>query len=171
MKATPYLPEMFEQGWVFMDCAEKYFESQNQCVKVAMSTPVIVNYSFACEVFLKILCLIHNKSLEKKHELKDLFECLPKEVRDTIMERTILRSGCMDFMYYRDKNLNCGNEELRKVSAAFVDWRYSYEYTKCSLHANIGFLQAFCVELRELCCRNIFNIKWVDYKRWWEKNG
>ena len=125
------------------------------------STPATVNSAFACEVFLKGLLLSYGKPAGKKHKLKELYEALPEDAKEWIKENTLIHYGgnwtdTFDF------------EPLEKISDAFVEWRYSYEYVPdktCSMKINIGFLIAFRNSLREACCLRLFHMKWDDYSR------
>ena len=95
-----------------------------------LMVPVIVNASFACELFLKSI-LIGNGLPPHKHELNILFDRLPKDTQDIIVNSV----PEYDF-----------GEEVEKISCAFTEWRYIYEIEFHSI--NIDFLFKLAYALR-----------------------
>lgn len=94
--------------------------------------PAIVNYAFACELYIKYLLQINGVEQCRKHKLTDLFGLLPETSQQEI--RTKMNTANF-------------NQELNSISNAFVDWRYIYEKNNAFLH--IDFLRRFCVALKE----------------------
>ncbi len=87
--------------------------------------PIVTNTAFACELFLKAL-LQKSKMLKGGHNLLDLFQDLPDELKSNIIGP-------------QDSNLFI--EELTRVSCLFEEWRYIYERQLTSL--NFRFLLDF----------------------------
>lgn len=85
----------------------------------------IVNEVFACELFFKSMIII--KTGKKKiegHKLFELFNLLDnKKIEDKLLDYNFI-------------------EELQKISNAFVDWRYCYEYNTMTI--NRGFVFDLC---------------------------
>lgn len=79
--------------------------------------PKIVNASFSCELYIKIILKILNTSFNRNHKLKDLFELLPIDLQDDVRKK---------YNSIPNRNLNF-DEELSRSTEAFVNWRYIYE--------------------------------------------
>ena len=61
--------EMFRTGCKFSDCADLCLKGQDRAPEsnLAYITPAIVNASFSCEVFLKLLLQHEGKDIHKIH--------------------------------------------------------------------------------------------------------
>ena len=111
--------------------------------------PYIVNKSFACEIYLKLLLLIKEERENKTHNLKKLS-------KDTNMD--------IEFKKYLINNkLTLTDEEfeeyLSSISNAFEEWRYIYE--KKDIKIMHGFLNSYCNYLDEYCkkiMKDLYNI-------------
>lgn len=98
-----------------LDIATAYFLAGERCsVEMrfgtyafhSLASPTITNYAFAVELALKLLHLFSRGVSVEGHNLKHLFESLPKETRNHL---PVLQE--------------CGEE----ISLHFVDWRYAFE--------------------------------------------
>lgn len=147
--------EAFRTGCQFSDCAD-FIQKQTQNDPLSGSYPVIINASFACEVFLKLLLHFSGLSVEKTHNLKDLFKKLPTDMQSEIKQAMLLQYG-----YWCDV---WNFEYLDNISNAFVTWRYMYEHDwskSASMQIETGFLFALKDALKEKCCKRITV---VEYK-------
>lgn len=140
--------EMFRTGCNFSDCADLCLKGQDRAPEsnLAYITPAIVNATFSCEVFLKLLLQHEGKDIHKIHKLYDLYAKLSEDIQMELKEKTILRYGKWSDIWERPY--------LEQISNAFVEWRYSYEHdwTKsASMQIEVGFLIAFKNSLKELC--------------------
>ncbi len=149
--------EMFLQAHGFSKCAKIAMEGGIEC-----STPAIVNYAFACEVYLKSLLYFSDISFKKKHELKELFDLLPEKYKESIMRLTLAECGSWD------------DYSLDNISNAFIEWRYSYETIgkkRACMRIETGFLVALNNALRELCTNEFFGITYNQFgKTYLDKN-
>ena len=143
--------EMFLQAQGFSKCAEIAMEEGIEC-----STPAIVNYAFACEVYLKSLLYFSDISFKKKHELKELFDMLSEKYKESIMRLTLAECGSWD------------DYSLDNISNAFIEWRYPYETIekkRACMRIETGFLVALNNALRELCTNEFFGTSYDKYRR------
>jgi HEPN domain-containing protein len=84
--------------------------------------PEIVNSTFACELFMKCIILIHGtEQLAHTHSLKKLFNLLPSNIQSEI--QTDLSSLCEDF-----------DRRLAEISDLFEECRYAFEYERLCLN-------------------------------------
>ncbi len=145
---------MFITGNNFFESADYCMNAKDSFLK-GFDTPVIVNYAFACEVYLKALLFFLQTSKKlNTHKLFDLYKNLPEAQQKNIAiqmynQNVLLKDGL-------------GRSQLENISEAFVKWRYSYEYS--TLHIDTSYLQAFCKVLREECSKTFFNSTWDDVK-------
>ena len=146
---------MFDQANSFYLCAhlcEKELDRQPGRHDL-YSTPMIVNSAFACEVYIKTLLDFYNIPAGKKHNLDDLFQLLPDEVKDSITKNDCSLSGRMTDAF--------GLSLLKAVSDAFVTWRYSYE--KSTLSCDVGFLKTLTKVLQAECASRLYGLTWEQY--------
>lgn len=125
---------IYKQAYTFYLAAKRCEEPhplQNGQLEILIC-PTIVNYAFACELYIKYLLQINNIEQCHKHKLTDLFYLLPETSQQEIRTK-------MDIANF--------NQELNSISNAFVDWRYIYEKNDKSLH--IEFLRNFCNVLHD----------------------
>ena len=158
---------MFRRACTFCECADMALSKfQHDTADIGWyDTPAIVNSAFACEVFLKAILKHQEIQIPKSHQLRELYEALPNELKEWIKQ---VVSGGVHRMW---TNV-WGFDYLDEISNAFVEWRYSYEYEnrkRCTRHINIGFLNDFRNTLREACCQLLFSTTWEEYKG--SKNG
>lgn len=108
--------------------ADDFFEAYRRCIKgenlhkengrlcaSVVNIPAIVNASFACELYIK--SMISDRTFE--HNLKNLFDLLPKETQNTISNSVndkLAEHPVYNFEY-------C----LENAADVFIDWRYIYE--------------------------------------------
>ena len=141
---------MYLQGCAFSDCANlcnyEAGSGGESIAKFELSTPAIVNCAFACEILLKLLLAIDQKSNIRCHKLKDLFDLLPTEIQKRINDKLYIEYGFV-------KKNDFGIEYLQLISDAFTDWRYKYE--KMRLSIDVGFIFSFCSILKIECERRL----------------
>ncbi len=117
------------------------FHKAAETVSEDLSKPVMVNISFACELYLKALIVWNNKNsrIIREHRLMKLLELIePKFIEEII-----------------DKSAITGWEEfLSHSSAAFQEWRYYYE-NNTVLYGHVGKLFVLADVLNKLCEREI----------------
>lgn len=92
--------------------------------------PTVVNISFSCELFLKVLLSIHQIT-SKKHDLLSLYRELPKNLQNEIMAQ----------------NSSTFFEDLKSISDLFIRWRYLYERMQ---PLNYPFLYQFAEQLQAI---------------------
>ena len=150
--------QMFRHACAFAECADMAEEKfcHNSADIGWYTTPATVNSAFACEVFLKAILLFYEIPVEKKHKIKELYDLLPKRVKEFV--KATVANGAM----WCD---SFGRELLDNISDAFVEWRYIYENMESSHGMDIGFLVTFRNALREACCQLFFNIVWEEYEK------
>lgn len=139
---------MYRTGCEFSDCADFAMKAQNIVPFHGLfySVPAVVNSAFACEVFLKLLLKMEQIEIKKKHQLEELFDQLPEQVKKDIQQSTIHKYGAWTDVF--------GCNLLSQISDVFVEWRYNYEHDfrkDGTMKIEIGFLVAFRNALREKC--------------------
>ena len=105
------------------------------------ATPMIVNLSFACEVYIKTLLDYLENGSKKSHKLNELLEALPDEKKSRILKEVEEKHGAL--------------------ADAFAKWRYSYEVSRVS--CDIGYLFALTEAVRNMCCETIYGLSWEKY--------
>lgn len=89
---------------------------------------VVLLLSLSIEVGLKALAIRCDKKVEKKHDLKILFDLLPKDLQEKIVKQV-----CEEKEFL---------EEIEKNKLTFQEWRYFYENKGAeNLKVNISFLE------------------------------
>lgn len=156
--------DMFKHACAFWDCAHLCeVESSKIEYRFFSHTVVgVVNYAFACEIFIKALLRMKGKTFNEikgiKHSLNDLWMEL-KDLDGDITEKV-------------EKKINEGtipideekfNRHLQDASKAFEHWRYIYEKEEGKV--NLPFLRNWGILLRDVCCRHIFEKSWGEFKR------
>lgn len=98
--------------------------------------PIIVNASFACELFLKSVLPDDTHG----HALKELFDCLDQKGQDEIIEYTESAMKRSNSNYTKEQF----SKDLNDSSKYFVSWRYFHEghSVKADLQFIINFLDA-----------------------------
>ena len=100
-------------------------------------SPLVVNSSLTCELYLKALCLITQNKLPKGHDLTRLYQIQTDDVQKSIFQKykalylsrdvpEHLR-GTMDEQTFAS--------ELNEFKDVFKDWRYVYELPGKSVRA------------------------------------
>lgn len=126
--------------------------------------PYIVNKSFSCEVYLKLILveLDFNFKIMQNYELHNLLK-LFEQCNDEFKNKA--------YKMVNSKNTEVENKkwlvkELENVSDVFKHWRYIYEKINQVNEVNYGFLDSFCSFL-DRYCRNLILLKYnydVDTK-------
>ena len=148
--------EMFRHACAFADCAD-FCSHESWSITDRTKwygTPEIVNRAFACEIYLQMLLFYNCIAYARVHRLAELYALLPEKFRESIDRETLRHFG-------RTKNA-LGISYIENISNAFYDWRYSFE--KRSLHCEVGYLDLLCDVLRDLCCQELYQMSWNDYK-------
>ena len=107
-----------------------------------LPVPAIVNYAFACEVYMKALLMEPGAKEIKGHNLLDLFDMLPNEMQ-------------MDIQQTIDCSKSPFREMLTNTSDLFEECRYIYEYK--SLRINLKFLQELSGSLKSVSHKKIIS--------------
>ena len=153
--------EMFRHACTFVECANLALNKlQHDTAPIGFySIPSVVNYSFACEVFLKAILVWYEVPPRKQHELLELYQATPQSVQDSI--KNITQNN------YAGQWTNVwGIEYLEQLSNSFAKCRYLYEHNfsqQGSVHIEVGFLVAFCKALREVCCKLFYSQTWEEF--------
>lgn len=124
--------QMLGTARAFLKAANKCNEPSYKEIGWAhpLLVPIVVNISFACELFLKTLLKINDLPLIGGHDLSKLFCSLPK----TIQNEIIGSDDGKEFAFH-----------LKQNSCLFEEWRYIYE---CQLGSiNLDFLFSFAEKM------------------------
>ena len=144
--------EMFYNGCSFANCGELCKKMTLDNNSAFLSNPMIINYAFACEVFLKTLLEAYQLPQCQSHKLNELFQKLPEKVQLDIESELEKKVGALTDAW--------GYSLLEQVSNAFVEWRYIYEKFPSQISSaiiNTGYLTSLCEVLRNKCCMSIFH--------------
>jgi len=117
-------PSMFEQSRSLIAGAKIIIDSDginDNGVRRKPSTPVILSCAFAIEVSLKLLLLQETEDAGHGHNLEDLFNKLPEELLNRIVDQFIAQNP--------DENRDSLNTNLSNHKKIFVNWRYAFENT------------------------------------------
>ncbi|HET6329887.1 MAG TPA: hypothetical protein VFF76_03785 [Holophagaceae bacterium] len=91
------------------------------------AAPFVVNSTFATEIYLKTLSILHGVEI-RGHELTKLFHSLPESIRKRIHA---------DYLKYAAANKISTPVSLEELllanNDAFIKWRYSYELPSSNL--------------------------------------
>lgn len=115
--------------------------------------PYIVNKSFACEVYLKLVIKYNNGEYKKTHSIKDLLEAsnLQGDLEEYYMKKFNTRD--LDFL----------NRAIDTISEAFIDWRYIYEQEDIKIQN--GVLEVLCDYLDNYCLNVILKNLNIDINK------
>lgn len=104
--------------------------------------PFIVNKSFACEVYLKLILveLDFNFKTLKHYELHSILKLY--ENTDDIFKRVFVKT--FNNKYGEQANKEFLEKEITNISDVFSKWRYIYEKINQENIVNSGFLNSFC---------------------------
>ena len=108
--------------------------------------PCVVNYAFACELYLKTMLLKNGTTFKRTHKLKDLYILL-----DDISKENIENKYALD---PRGKNRNF-HTALELNTSVFEKFRYLHEVTSSTKSVEINALVKFCSILQIVCESNI----------------
>ena len=111
--------------------------------KGTLLIPIIVNASFACELFLK--CILPDGT--HGHELDSLFSSLDQESQNEIMFYTVFTIRCSNPEYSSEQFW----KDLKNSSNNFVRWRYLHEGN--GQKANLQFITTFLNVLSKIAFR------------------
>lgn len=156
---------MFEHASSFLMCAKLCAEeTESQKVRFdLLGTPEIVNLAFACEVYIKTLLKFYRIKVKKEHKLNELLAWLPDDVQYEIKQQTFQKHPVYNYSTGKILTNGFGLDLLDLEANDFVDWRYLYEFKRCSYSCDVGFLRAFAVTLRDVCCERLFRMSWKEY--------
>lgn len=110
--------------------------------------PYIVNKSFACEVYLKIIITANGDEIPRNHNIKDLYKL--SGIEDEFHKITL--------SIYGDEIAKDIDNCIESFSNAFIQWRYIYEQDSTG-NLMYGFLKYF-VEYLNMKCKTIIQEKY-----------
>ena len=96
--------------------------------------PALTCIAFSCEVYLKALLFYFDTPISNTHNLKELFDLLPKDAKENIQK-----------LY---KNPLRFDNDLNEIKEYFVTSRYLYEQEAGSFY--FDFITWFCKELKKM---------------------
>lgn len=120
--------------------------------------PYVVNVSFACEIYLKIIILLNGETYGKIHTLKDLY--VMSKVCSEFETYVIENTKNLDIKYDKEKLDN----DLNLISNAFVKWRYVFESEELCIPN--GFLNIFCNYLDTVCIEKILESTGINMNQY-----
>jgi len=88
--------------------------------------PFVVNATFALELYLKTLGLLHDNEL-RGHDLLSLFDALPSVAHQTLLPnfaKSTSQCGITEMVAFR--------KEIERLRSAFLEWRYLHERKRAS---------------------------------------
>ncbi len=107
--------------------------------------PFVVNATFALELYLKTLGLLHDNEL-RGHDLLSLFDALPSVAHQTLLSnfaKSTSQCGITEMVAFR--------KEIERLRSAFLEWRYLHERKRAS---EIRFAEMiFVMEVLDITCR------------------
>lgn len=122
--------------------------------------PFIVNKAFSCEVYLKLLLTAQGCDIKtmKTHNLSQLYAHTDNNIKEKIFQAFVLRFG-------HKVNKDFFEDEIKKISSVFEEWRYLYEKANVEHLVNYGFLNAFCDYLDEYSQITILDLYGYDVNK------
>ena len=118
---------------------------------ISKQTPFIVNKSFACEIYLKIILLENNidfKDLKgiNGHKISKLYSKTNSDFKSNLYDEMCL------------KNFTNIEDKIENISEAFINWRYIYEKYEKIDPLDFMFLDELCnyldAKAKELILKN-----------------
>ena len=110
------LKKAIKEGHMFQEIAEKCLKQARDPFLFDCINVLTVNAAFACEVYLKAICIVERGEFYIGHFLRDQFDMISNTAQESIKA---------------DFKMNMENtsfeEALRLNSDAFDEWRYSFE--------------------------------------------
>lgn len=143
------LSEMYDEACVFKECGEwlkiKMDEAESVKESFKALAPMITNYSFSCELFLKLANSYFDYNCGKKHKLNSLFDSLPIEAKEEIKQRLVEKNVKWNDVW--------GLPNIDNIANVFVEWRYEYEFFTKEINKTVYtyFLINFCEVLQQYC--------------------
>jgi hypothetical protein len=108
--------------------------------------PFVVNATFALELYLKTLGLLHNTVL-RGHDLLSLFDALPPVAHQALLQNFVKSTWQCDIT-----EMVAFRKEIERLRSAFLEWRYLHERKRAS---EIRFVQMiFVMEVLDITCRS-----------------
>ncbi len=86
--------------------------------------PFVVNATFALELYLKTVSLLHG-SEQRGHDLLELFDALPPDATEALRHEISKAPSTRSVA-----DLSAFRVEIERVRHAFVEWRYLHERTR-----------------------------------------
>lgn len=137
--------EMFLTATNFLASADFCYNAKDSFYR-GFNTPIIVSYSLACEIYLKLLLLNQGLKNIKTHNINKLYQKLTDD-RKNYIEIQLLNNG-------HGLKDAFGINQIEKISEYFIKWRYCYEHS--NLMGNISFIKTLADILREICRGIVF---------------
>lgn len=125
---------------------------------ISKQTPFIVNKTFACEVYLKLILLEKNINFEdlkgtNRHKLWKLYSKTDGDFKKAL-ETKIFSKGFRNI-----------DDKIKNISEAFINWRYIYEKYEVIASVDFLFLDELCNYLDKQAKQLIFKNYSYDVNR------
>lgn len=121
--------------------------------------PYVVNRSFSCEIYLKLVLCFQGKTHKKMHSIIDLLEV--SALKDSFASYILDGVSTADTHYSKEQL----DVDLQSISDAFVNVRYVYEHD--DLHVAVGCLEILNDYLDDYCRRLILEKFGIDMSQHW----
>ena len=120
-------------------------QKSKDAIDISLHTliPSIVLKAFACEMYLKTYIANQGGTVPKTHDLYELFRNINKVTRAKISK--LLIQMCLQSVD-PEYNLDKLDNDIKKISLAFEEWRYFYEKSNT---IDIQFLNIFLKALTD----------------------
>lgn len=123
--------------------AKKSNTSIQKTLDVWLAIPATILLAFAVEIALKELIYCNKNQEVKWHDLSDLFSQLDWSIQETIRSKCIQSYGDIN----SDEDFD---NQLKKSSDAFVEWRYVYEQDSSSKSVSNSVLHSILITVSDL---------------------
>ena len=113
------LKKAIKAGIMFQNMAEDCLFKAEDPFLFDCIDALTVNAAFACEVFIKAICIYEQEKFYKGHDLQDNYSMLSKTTQERIKKE------------FESKMENTSFDEALSINRkAFEDWRYSFQDNK-----------------------------------------
>jgi len=147
---TQELRRMFKVGSGFWKGSKILSNYLGKTKDSDLNSPILVNISFAGEIYLKCLLLVHEGDYPKCHDLKRLFDELPKPDQTAIADayKNNFKNSPLFRFLVKPKSIPKLRSVLAGAAETFSKVRYSFEPGKKSPGPTVG-LQEFVEALQQ----------------------
>lgn len=135
-----HILRMYHQARGFQLAAERCLETREHPEQQTLPIQAIVNYAFACELYLKAIYTFENPETDnlRGHYLDKLYGQLPCQYRVAIESKLAILYSKEDIERY-----------LREFRKIFEEYRYIYEINSDE-RTHFGFLHNLATALQEV---------------------